>query len=63
LTLTPVAGDATRVAVSPWPFRTETVTLVFDGRRLATPIADEAALRAALADAPWRTIVTHLQPA
>jgi hypothetical protein len=63
LTLTPLAGDATRVAVAPWPFRTETVTLVFDGRRLATPIADGAALRPALAGAPWLTIVTHLQPA
>jgi hypothetical protein len=63
LTLTPLAGDTTRVVVAPWPFRTERVTLVFDGRRLAAPIADEAALRAALAGAPWRTIVTHLQPA
>lgn len=62
LTLTPLTGDATRLAVAPWPFRAATVTLVCEGRRLTFPISDEATLQTALASAPWLTLVTHLQP-
>jgi Protein of unknown function (DUF3891) len=60
--LTPVGGDPTRVAVAPWPFRERAVTVVCEGRRLPDRYADEAAMRAALAAAPWRTILTHLSP-
>jgi hypothetical protein len=62
LTLAPVDGDPTRVTVAPWPFRTETVTLTCEGRRLPQTFTDEAAMRAALDAAPWVTIVTHLEP-
>ena len=63
LTLTPVGGGPTEVAVTPWPFRGEAVTLVCEGRRLPETFADEQALRAALARAPWVTITTRLRPA
>jgi hypothetical protein len=39
--------------LDPWPFPTPSVRLRYDGRRLAGPYADETAMRAALADAPW----------
>jgi hypothetical protein len=62
LTLTPVGGDPTEIAVAPWPFRPEAVTLVCEGRRLPETFAHEGAMRAALARAPWVTIETRLRP-
>ncbi|HXV33067.1 MAG TPA: DUF3891 family protein [Gaiellaceae bacterium] len=56
-------GDPARVTVSPWPFRDDAVTLVCEGRLLAETYADERELRRGLAKAPWRTIVTRLEPA
>ncbi len=58
LAAVPTADGETDVEVrdrrlDPWPFATPTVTLRYDGRRLAGPYADEAAMRAALAAAPW----------
>jgi hypothetical protein len=38
--------------LEPWPFREERVVLRCEGRRLAGPFADEAAMHAALAAAP-----------
>jgi hypothetical protein len=61
LTLAPIDGDPTRITVDPWPFRTHTVTLTCEGRRLPQTFTDEAAMRAALAAAPWVTIVTQLE--
>jgi Protein of unknown function (DUF3891) len=60
--LTPVDGDPTRVAVSPWPFRDDLVTVACDGRVLTGRFADERELRRGLAKAPWTTIVTELRP-
>ena len=62
-TLAPVDGDPTRVTVSPWPFRTDEVTLACEGRVLAGTFADERELRRGLATAPWTTIETRLVPA
>jgi hypothetical protein len=62
LTLTPIDGDPTLVGVHPWPFAAPTVTLVCEGRRLPETFADEEAMRAALAGAPWVTIDTTLHP-
>jgi hypothetical protein len=58
LAAVPTAGGEADVEVrdrrlDPWPFATPSVTLRYDGRRLAGPYADEAAMRAALAAAPW----------
>lgn len=61
LSLVPIDGDPTRVTVDPWPFRDEMVDLVCEGRRLPQTFTDESAMRAALAAAPWVTIVTHLR--
>jgi hypothetical protein len=40
-------------SLDPWPFATPEVNVRYDGRRLAGPYADEAAMRAALSAAPW----------
>jgi hypothetical protein len=47
--------------LDPWPFRTTTVTVRCQGRRLAGRYEDEAAMRAALADAPWVTVEVQLR--
>ncbi len=62
LTLAPVDGDPLHVTVDPWPFKVESVTLVFEGRRLPETFTDEAALRATVTAAPWVTITTLLKP-
>jgi Protein of unknown function (DUF3891) len=61
--LAAVGGDPTRVAVSPWPFRDEQVTVACEGRVLAARFSDERELQRGLAKAPWTTIVTTLLPA
>lgn len=61
LTLTPMNGDPLHITVDPWPFRDASVRLVCEGRRLPETFTDEAAMRAALAAAPWVTIVTQLR--
>jgi len=61
LTLAPRETDPLNVTVNPWPFRADTVRLIFEGRRLTQTFTDEAEMRAALAVAPWTTIVTHLR--
>ena len=61
LTLAPVHDDPLNVTVDPWPFHAFTVQLICEGRRLPQTFTDEAAMRAALAAAPWVTIVTTLR--
>ncbi len=61
LTLAPLDSDPLNVTVDPWPFRADAVRLICEGRRLPQTFADETAMHAALAAAPWITIVTHLQ--
>jgi hypothetical protein len=61
LAAVPAAGGEVDVAVAdgtldPWPFAAAEVTVRCDGRRLAGPYADEQAMRAALAAAPWETV-------
>jgi hypothetical protein len=63
LTFAPIGGDPAQMAVSPWPFRPASVTLICDGRRLTPSFTDEAAMRAALAAAPWISLVIQLRPA
>jgi len=69
-----VAGDATiRVepdgvatagfVADPWPFAAERVVVGCEARRLAGSFADEAALHAALAAAPWVPLRWDLRPA
>jgi hypothetical protein len=56
-------GDPTRLTVAPWPFREDTVTVVCEGRLLTDTYADEQELRRGLAEAPWATVETRLEPA
>jgi uncharacterized protein DUF3891 len=57
-------GEATLAlrdgTLDPWPFRTRHVPLRCEGRRLSGRFDDEAAMRAALAAAPWETIEVAL---
>jgi Protein of unknown function (DUF3891) len=59
-TLVPLDGDPTRVAVTPWPFRADEVTLACEGRLLTGTYTDDRELRRGLAKAPWTTIETTL---
>jgi hypothetical protein len=61
LTLAPIEDDPLNVTLDPWPFHAYTVSLVCEGRRLPQTFTDEAEMRAALAAAPWISIVTMLR--
>jgi hypothetical protein len=61
LTLAPIAADPTHLTVSPWPFWSDTVQLVCEGRILTHPVESEAAMQEALRQADWITITTTLQ--
>ncbi len=61
LTLTP-GSDGESIAVAPWPFARDEVTLAIEGRRLAGTFTDEAVMRDALDRAPWVTLEFHLHP-
>jgi hypothetical protein len=52
-----------RFVAEPWPFTAERVVVGCEARRLAGPFADEDALRAALAAAPWVPLRWELVPA
>jgi hypothetical protein len=62
VTATPVDGDPSEYLIDPWPFRDETVSLVYEGRRLAGRFADERGLHDALRRTPWLTLTTRLRP-
>jgi Protein of unknown function (DUF3891) len=62
LTLVAHEGDPTHLIVTPWPFRREQVTLVYEGRHLAETFSNEAMMREALKQAPWVTLKTTLFP-
>ena len=63
LSVLPDSNDPTRVAVTPWPFAEEVVTLRFEGRHLPGRFTDAATMRAALAHAPWVSFAVRLNPA
>ena len=60
--LTPRDGDPATLLVTPWPFRSVQVRLVYEGRRLAATFSDETSMREALEQAPWITLETTLLP-
>jgi hypothetical protein len=49
-----------RVALDPWPFAAPRLTVRSEGRRLTGRFDEEAAMRAALAAAPWVTVEREL---
>jgi hypothetical protein len=62
----PTASGETDIALrdgtlDPWPFAADRVALRCEGRRLSGPYPGEAAMRAALAAAPWVTITVDLE--
>jgi hypothetical protein len=50
------------VEVSPWPFARGEIELVVEARRLSATFTSRAAMRAALARAPWVSLRTALRP-
>jgi uncharacterized protein DUF3891 len=52
-----------RLALEPWPFGDERVSLRCDGRRLEGRFEDLASMRAALEAAPWTSLRWELEPA
>ncbi len=52
----------TSLRSDPWPFGQNAMTVRCDGRRLPETFTDEDAMQAALARAPWITIIIHLRP-
>jgi hypothetical protein len=63
LVLAPIDANPTRITVAPWAFRSDSVTLVFEGRVLRQSFVSEEAMREALRTADWVTIMTTLTPA
>ena len=57
-----IAAAGEDVAVTPWPFASEGVEVMVEGRRLEGRFEDDASLRAALAAAPWETLRWSLRP-
>ncbi|HEY6409262.1 MAG TPA: DUF3891 family protein, partial [Ktedonobacteraceae bacterium] len=55
-------GDSTQFSVTPWPFRHEQITVVYEGRLLAETFSDETMMREALKQAPWVTLQATLFP-
>jgi Protein of unknown function (DUF3891) len=57
-----VAGDDPGpIRLSPWPFAVPSLVVRCEGRRLAHRYDGEAAMRAALSDAPWETLELRLE--
>jgi hypothetical protein len=57
------SAGADSVGLHPWPFRAPRLTVRCEGQRLRRHYASENALRAALGEAPWETLVLELVPA
>lgn len=62
VTLIPIANHSIQFAVAPWCFQTDKVEVVFEGRMLKEPAADEQTMRDQLSHAPWVTIQATLRP-
>ena len=62
LTLTVRDDDPTQLILTPWPFRRQQVTLVYEGRYIAETFSNEAMMREAFKYAPWVTLQTVLFP-
>ena len=63
LTLTTRDDDPNTLFLTPWPFRRQSVMLVYEGRYLTETFSDESTMRHALSHAPRVTLQTVLYPA
>jgi hypothetical protein len=52
-----------RLSLDPWPFRTDALVVRCEGQRLDGTYSDDAAMKEALARAPWETLEFELVPA
>jgi hypothetical protein len=62
LMLEPIADDPTQLALEPWCFQSDQVTVVFEGRILLQKAHDEPTMHQQLATAPWVTLTATLRP-
>jgi hypothetical protein len=62
LKLTYVDDNPHHIKVSPWPFGSSQVSVVYEGRILRQPFTDEIAMRDALRANCWITLNATLQP-
>lgn len=62
LAITSYDDDPSKLKVTPWPFRHDQVSLVYEGRYLTETFSDETMMREALKRAPWVTLQTTLFP-
>lgn len=62
LSIAPIDGDPSRIAVDPWPFAASSVEVFCEGRRLPDTFTDEEAMRAAFHRAPWAQVRLGLYP-
>jgi hypothetical protein len=62
LKLTYIDDNPHHIRISPWPFGSSQVSLVYEGRLLRQPFTDEIAMRDALRANCWITLNTTLQP-
>jgi hypothetical protein len=60
--LTPLEGEGERVAIDPWPFRSDSLTVILEGRCLTGPYSSETELHRALAGAEWVRLPITLVP-
>jgi len=51
-----------QVTMSPWPFRENEVTLVYEGRLLQETFTSETAMRESLMSDCWVTLNTTVKP-
>lgn len=56
------AAESRQLALDPWPFTDEIVTVRCEGRRLRSRSETDDDLRRALARAPWETVSFELRP-
>jgi uncharacterized protein DUF3891 len=60
--LTALDDEGVRTRLDPWPFDGDRLLVRCEGRRLEGRFQTDAALREALAEAPWRTLEIELVP-
>lgn len=60
LVLTPIDNNPNRVAITPWPFRSDLVRLVVEGRILRQQFSSEETMREGLKAASWVTTTITL---
>lgn len=61
MALTPGDGQR-RLTITPWPFRSSSLSVQCEGRRLEAHYGSDEAMRRALSEAVWETLEFELRP-